>query len=200
MKLTSAYTELKKLLTNRLGFVVFISVLVVASFGGYVSVNDDLANAILSKQPGLYRVIEINDGDTITVDMNGARETIRMLGVDTPETQHPDKPVQCFGKAATNFTKKLINNHRVRLEADPINTNRDRYNRLLRYVYLPDGTLVNTEIIRQGYGFAYTSFPLVMADEFIARQREARVNNLGLWTSCQIIDTEYGIETGPATN
>ena len=69
------------------------------------------------------------------VDMDGHNETIRFIGVDTLEVKDPRKPVQCFGKSASQFTKNLIGNQSVRLEADPTNTNRDRYNRLLRYVY-----------------------------------------------------------------
>src|SRR5580765_8258390 len=116
-------------------------------------------------QPGLYRVTEFVDGDTVKVNMNGNSETVRFIGVDTPETHDPRKAVQCFGQAAAAFTKQTIGANSVRLTADPTNTNRDRYNRLLRYVYLPNGTLVNAEIIKQGYGFAYTAFPFEKMDE-----------------------------------
>jgi micrococcal nuclease len=142
--------------------------------------------------PGYYRVMSFEDGDTITVDMSGQRERIRMIGVDTPETQDPRKPVQCFGKAASEFTKNLIGNHPVRLEADSLNSNRDRYDRLLRYVYLPDGRLVQAEIIKQGYGFAYVSFPFSKAEEFANYQKEAREAGRGLWTSCNAEPNEYG--------
>src|SRR3989344_374405 len=117
---------------------------------------EPLKSAAVINQPGLYRVNKFDDGDTIAVDMNGTEETIRFIGVDTPETHDPRKAVQCFGQAAANFTKNLIGTSNVRLEADPLNTNLDRYSRLLRYVYLPSGALVNSEIIKQGYGFAYT--------------------------------------------
>lgn len=136
--------------------------------------------------PGTYNVDSFEDGDTITVDMNGTEERIRMIGVDTPETQDPRVPVQCFGKAASEFTMKLIGENPVRLEADPTNTNRDRYNRLLRYVYLPDNRLVNAEIIKAGYGFAYTLFPFEKLEEFRAHEQQAREQGLGLWGSCNI--------------
>lgn len=135
-------------------------------------------------QPGLYRVTTFTDGDTVSVDMNGTTEKVRFIGVDTPETHDPRKSVQCFGQKAADFTKNLIGSNRVRLEADPTNTNRDRYNRLLRYVYLPDGTLVNAEIIKKGYGFAYTFFPFTKLEEFRAYEKTARDGNLGLWGSC----------------
>ncbi len=141
---------------------------------------------------GMYGVISVEDGDTIVVDMNGTDERIRFIGVDTPETRDPRKPVQCFGRAAGDFTKQLIGNQPVRLEADPLSTNRDRYNRLLRYVYLPDNTLVQAEIIKQGYGFAYTSFPFTKSDEFRRYQSEAMQQNRGLWASCEPETNEYG--------
>ncbi len=124
--------------------------------------------------------------------MNGHTETVRFIGVDTPETHDPRKAVQCFGIAAAAFTKQLIGDNPVRLEADPLSTNRDRYNRLLRYVYLPDGRLVEAEIIKQGYGFAYTSFPFTKSDEFLAYQKDAREQNRGLWSSCQPAPNQYG--------
>lgn len=141
---------------------------------------------------GTYKVVRFDDGDTIMVEMDGKEETVRFIGVDTPEVKDPRKPVQCFGKAASAFTKQLIGDKPVRLEADPENTNRDRYNRLLRYVYLPDGTLVNAEIIKQGYGFAYVSFPTAKKEEFKAYETQARQQNKGLWGSCQLTPNEYG--------
>lgn len=143
-------------------------------------------------QAGTYRVVQVDDGDTIIVDMNGNEEKVRFIGVDTPETKDPRKPVQCFGKAATQFTKNLIGTNPVRLEADPENTNRDRYKRLLRYVYLPDGTHVNAEIIRQGYGFAYVNFPTQKAEEFNRLQKEARKAERGLWDTCDPQKNDFG--------
>jgi micrococcal nuclease len=150
------------------------------------------AQTAQTNQPGLYNVVGFSDGDTITVDMNGTKETVRFIGVDTPETHDPRKAVQCFGQAAANFTKQLIGTNNVRLEADSLNTNRDRYNRLLRYVYLPNGTLVNSEIIKQGYGFAYTSFPFTKADEFRQLEKDARETGKGLWGSCHPQQNQFG--------
>ena len=149
--------------------------------------------------PGFYKVGEFFDGDTITVNMNGGTEIIRMIGVDTPETHHPKEPVQCYGVAAANYTKRLIGSQPVRLEADPLNTNRDRYDRLLRYVYLPDGTLVESKLIGEGYGFAYTSFPMVKALEFKALEGVAKQVGKGLWSACQVTTLPNGIQqTNPA--
>lgn len=142
-----------------------------------------------------HRVIRVSDGDTIVVDVAGVEESVRLIGVDTPETRDPRQPVQCFGQAASAFTKQLIADHPVRLEADPESSNRDRYNRLLRYVYLPSNTLVNAEIIRQGYGFAYTSFTFTKQKEFEQLEEYARQNNLGLWSACQPGLDERGSRT-----
>lgn len=170
------------------GLLIF-GLLVVVQQQGWL---DKAQQTALISQPGLYHVVTFDDGDTVTVDMQGTEETIRFIGVDTPETHDPRKAVQCFGHAAANFTKNLIGNNLLRLEADPLNTNRDRYNRLLRYVYLPDGRLVNAEIIKQGYGFAYTSFPFTKAQEFSGYQKTAREQNLGLWKDCRPQANQYG--------
>ena len=158
---------------------------VVAALGQRYGWFTQVTHSAQLNQPGLYRVSEFIDGDTIAVNMNSKNEKVRFIGVDTPETHDPRKPVECFGQAAAAFTKQLIGNNSVRLEADPTNTNRDRYNRLLRYVYLPDGTLVNAEIIKQGYGFAYVGFPFQRLDEFRGYEASARQANKGLWGSCQ---------------
>lgn len=141
---------------------------------------------VTENQPGLYAIDHFVDGDTIAVRMNGKSETVRMIGIDTPETHKPDTPVQCYGPAAAAFTKNLIGNNRVRLESDSQNQNRDRYGRLLRYVYLPDGRLVEKEIILGGYGFAYTSFPFTKKDEFVDYEKQAQTANKGLWRNCTV--------------
>lgn len=150
------------------------------------------ATSIGAVSPGFYKVVEFSDGDTIKVDMFGKTETIRFIGVDTPETHDPRKAVQCFGIKAAEYTKNRIGNNAVRLESDPLNTNRDRYNRLLRYVYLPDGALINADIIKDGYGFAYLSFPFSKMEEFESLQKNAKEQNLGLWGSCEPAQNQYG--------
>jgi micrococcal nuclease len=150
--------------------------------------------------PGYYSVKQFIDGDTIEVDMNGTKEKVRLIGVDTPETHDPRKQVQCFGVAAAAFTKQQIGSNPVRLEQDPTNTNRDRYNRLLRYVYTPDGRLINAEIIKQGYGFAYVSFPFTRLEEFKGYQKQAQSQNLGLWGSCTPTANKYGGYTSNNAN
>lgn len=168
------------------GLVVGLAVLVAYAVQTSPIKLPDIHKTLGAVEPGFYRVVEVADGDTITVSMGGAEERIRMIGVDTPETHHPEKPVQCFGVAASNFTKDLLDGKTVRLESDPENTNRDRYNRLLRYVYTESGELVNKKIISDGYGFAYTSFPFTKLEEFRAAEAEARQTGKGLWSDCKV--------------
>lgn len=153
---------------------------------------------LISNQPGLYRVVKFDDGDTIEVDMNGIVETVRFIGVDTPETHKPKTPVQCYGPEASSYTKQLIGNQKVRLQADSLDTNRDRYGRLLRYIYLPDGTLAEQKLITEGYGFAYTFFPFEKASEFSAYEQQAKAAGKGLWSACQVqVSADGGQHTNP---
>jgi micrococcal nuclease len=147
---------------------------------------------IQQSQPGLYAVSRFVDGDTIGVTMNGKEERVRFIGVDTPETHKPNTPVQCYGPAAAAYTKNIIGPRRVRLEADSLSSNRDRYNRLLRYVYLTDGRLVNEELIKNGYGFYYPYFPFTKSEQFSADQETARSANRGLWGNCSPTPTDKG--------
>jgi len=126
-------------------------------------------------------VVRVVDGDTLVVSIAGHEERVRLIGVDTPETVHPQKPVEYFGKEASAFTTRMAEEAVVRLEADPLNADRDKYNHLLRYVYVPDGKLLNAEIIAQGYGFAYTNYPFSKMEEFRRLEREAREAGRGLW-------------------
>ena len=131
---------------------------------------------------GDFDVVErVVDGDTLLLQSG---ERVRLIGVDTPETKHPSKPVQYFGKEASAFTRRIVERKRVRLEFDQANAARghkDRYGRTLAYVFLEDGTLLNAEIIKQGYGHAYTQFPFSHLEEFRQLEREAREQGRGLW-------------------
>lgn len=143
-------------------------------------------------QPGLYSVTRFVDGDTIAVDMDGHTEKVRFIGVDTPETHKPNAPVQCYGPEAAAFTRRTIGSQRVRLESDPLSTDRDRYGRLLRYVYLPDGTDVDELLIRQGYGFYYPYFPFSKSDQFGTDEHAAMAEHKGLWAYCHPKPTDGG--------
>lgn len=148
--------------------------------------------------PGYFYVTYVYDGDTLAVNMDGNEEKIRMIGVDTPETVKPNSPTECYGKKASDFLKNRLNGKYVRLESDAINQNRDRYDRLLRYVFDSDGILVNKQIIEEGYGFAYLSFPFTKSEEFRLTQVKAREQSKGVWGGeCNITDPDG---TRPKTN
>lgn len=153
---------------------------------------DPLKQAANTEQPGLYTIARFVDGDTIAVDMQGTTETIRFIGVDTPETHKPDTPVQCYGPAAAAYTKNRIGSSKVRLVSDSLSTNRDRYNRLLRYVYLPDGSNINLELVAKGYAFAYVSFPFSKSSDFSQAQENAQKDKLGLWGNCKPYQQDNG--------
>jgi micrococcal nuclease len=127
----------------------------------------------------LFQVTEVVDGDTIKVSTIG---TLRLIGMDTPETRDPRKPVQCFGREASNKAKELLSGKKVYLEYDPANKI-DKYGRTLAYVYREDGLFYNAEMIKQGFAHSYVQFPHPRLDEFNTYQREARDNNRGFWAA-----------------
>lgn len=128
-----------------------------------------------------YEVVRIIDGDTIVVNYNNKKEKVRLVGLDTTESKDPRKKAQCFSREASSKIKELVSNKQVRLEQGQMSSNRGYFGRLLRYVYLPDGTLVNAWMIRQGYGYAYIKYPFSKMEEFTRYQRQAKENKLGLW-------------------
>ncbi len=129
------------------------------------------------------QVVRVIDGDTIQVCcVFGDREKVRYIGINTPETKHPTKGVEHFGKEASEANRKLVDGKTVRLAFDV--QQRDRYGRLLAYVYLEDGTFVNAWLVENGYAMVMTVPPNVRHQElFLRLQREAREAGRGLWKS-----------------
>lgn len=131
-----------------------------------------------------YQVTKVADGDTITVKMGNKKVSVRLIGVDTPETVDPRKTVQCFGKEASAITKKNLLNKKVALESDPTQGDTDKYGRLLRYVLLQDGTNFDKWLISEGYGFEYTyNLPYRYQQEYKDAENAARLSSKGLWAS-----------------
>ncbi len=130
-----------------------------------------------------FKVEEIVDGDTIKVSKDGENFTVRLLGIDTPETKHPSKPVECFGLEASTRLRELVADEQVLLEDDVTQANEDKYGRLLRYVYLSDETFVNQLLIEEGFAFEYTfaSQPYFYQSDFIEAQKMAQQDKRGLW-------------------
>lgn len=133
---------------------------------------------ITTGQSIVYTVTRVIDGDTFEIE-NGQK--VRMIGIDTPESVHPDKEKNTeFGEMASAYTKQFLEGKKVRLEKDVSET--DKYGRLLRYVYLEDGTFVNELLVKEGYAKVSTYPPDVKyADVFVEAERYARENNKGLW-------------------
>ena len=146
------------------------------------TITEQVVSPIPDSHKGYNLVVKVVDGDTIEL---ASGEKVRYLGIDTPETVHPSKPVQCFGKEASDYNKKLISGQYVRLVRDI--EDKDKYDRLLRYVYMEDGTFVNLALVAQGYAYAYTYPPNVAhAKEFVAAQAQARAADTGLWSACPL--------------
>jgi len=130
-----------------------------------------------------YSVSSVVDGDTLKVNINGTVETLRLIGLDTPETVDPRKPVQCFGKEASNKAKELLTGKRVRIEKDSTQGELDKYGRRLAYIYREDGLFYNKYMIEQGYAHEYTyNTPYKYQTEFKASQKSAQENLRGLWS------------------
>lgn len=170
-------------------FLVFV--VVVRAFSSSDQVPDQppvapITAPVPTKTPevtdDLYQVVKVIDGDTITVEKSGANETLRLIGINTPETVDPRKPVECFGQEASNKAKELLSDKQVRLEADPSQGERDKYGRLLRYVFLADGTFYNKVMIQQGYAYEYTyDLPYKYQAGFKQAEQESRDAKRGLW-------------------
>ncbi len=133
------------------------------------------------------QVIRVVDGDTVDVDLNGARERLRLIGIDTPEIVDRRKPIQCYAREASAKAHELLpEGQAITLESDPSVGERDSMQqpRLLRYIWLPDDRLFNEVMIREGYAHEYTyrnQFYKYQA-QFKEAVREAREASVGLWS------------------
>ena len=136
-----------------------------------------LVNHSIPAQSEYATVKRVIDGDTIEL---GTGETVRYIGIDAPETVHPNKPVEYYGKEASEFNRKLVEGEKVKLEFDV--ERKDRYGRTLAYVYLSNGLFVNAKMVGSGYARVSTYAPNVKyANNFLNMERVARTNRLGLW-------------------
>lgn len=138
-----------------------------------------------------YEVVKVVDGDTLSLNMNGKTEVLRLIGMDTPETVDPRKPVQCFAQEASAKAKETLIGKKVRIEADPSQGERDKYDRLLRYIFLEDGTFYNKLMIEEGYAHEYTyNIPYKYQSEFKEAETRAREGKRGFWGDICDGDTE----------
>ncbi len=130
------------------------------------------------------RVVRTIDGDTLVIEWKGKEESVRLIGVDTPESVDPRTTIQCFGREASAALKAKASGQPAYFIPDPGQGERDKYNRLLGYVFLDDGTLLNNWLIAEGYGFEYTyNLPYRYQQEFQSAEKSAQAKRKGLWAS-----------------
>lgn len=160
-------------------------------------------------QAGYYSVIKVVDGDTLAIDMGGIPTTLRLIGINTPETVDPRRAVECFGKEASSKAKALLSGARVRIERDPSQDVLDKYGRTLAYVFLEDGTNFNEYMIAEGYAYEYTyHLPYKYQAQFKVAERVAREEGRGLWADgvCGLSNivsyeaTPHSSDTASSTN
>ena len=150
------------------------------------AVTQDAGNSATLGIEGQKTVVErVIDGDTVEIETG---QKVRYIGIDTPETVDPRRPVACFGKEASAENKWLVEGKVVHLVKDVSET--DKFGRFLRYVYLPqeDGRLlfINDHLLRQGFARISTYPPDVkFTDRFLEAEREAKEGNRGLWQKCK---------------
>lgn len=155
--------------------VAIVAALATASVGGWWAGQVQRAATVAT-------VIEVVDGDTVEVVRAGSRDLVRLLGVDTPETVHPDRPVECYGPEAKAFTTARLAGRSVRLEFDAVR--RDQFGRLLAFVHV-DGERFNDVLLREGYAELLVIPPNGLhGRSLLWAEMEARRAGRGLWGAC----------------
>lgn len=138
-----------------------------------------------------FKVVKVVDGDTLDLDIpdgKHAHTRVRLRGVDTPETKKPGTPIQHFGPEASRFTADCAMGKAVRIELEPGGDTRDVYNRLLAFVILPDGRMLNRRLVEEGYGYTDIRFPHHLKKEFERLEYKAYKDGLGLWKTATLDD------------
>jgi micrococcal nuclease len=147
-------------------------------------------SAEASSSAQLYKVTKVVDGDTFKVEIDGKVETVRIVGVNTPETVDPRREVQCFGKEASARATTLLKDQSVSLEQDTTQQNRDRYGRLLRFAFLSNGSDVGLTLIKEGYAeeALYSTTPHKYHQQYVNAEASAKAEKRGLWadTACLV--------------
>ena len=125
-------------------------------------------------------VVRVIDGDTIEVQVEGATATVRLMGIDTPETTHPTRPVEYYGPEAAALAETVLSGMTVDLTMDRTGDREDVYGRWLRYVVVR-GVDFNAALVREGYARAVRGFAYARRAEFIALEAAARSRGVGVW-------------------
>jgi micrococcal nuclease len=175
-----------KTVSSKRSLINVIVAIFLLVFGAFISdsrINNSIKSDVLGTDSNLYTVTSIVDGDTLKVSDSVGVYTVRLIGIDTPETKDLRKEVECFGAEATLYLTKLLENQKLILKSDSTQDDIDRYGRLLRYAFLQDSTNVNKKMIEDGYAYEYTySKPYYYKSVFIEAQNSARNAELGLWS------------------
>jgi micrococcal nuclease len=168
--------------TAALWVLAFMGLAIAGGGLGLLSGGDSRKSA--DRLPAAGRVVRVIDGDTARVRLGDRTETVRYIGVDTPETVKPGEPVECFGKRASASNRRLAEGRRVRLRFG--RERRDRYGRLLAYVYVQGRERsLSATLVARGYGRVLTIAPNVAhARAFDRLERRAQDRRLGLWGAC----------------
>lgn len=144
------------------------------------SISQNVEGVAVERQ--VAQVTRVVDGDTIDILINGKADKVRIIGINTPETVDPRRGVECFGKEASDFAKQMLNGKTVYLESDPSQAERDKYARLLRFVFLENGVDYGKLAIQEGYGYEYTyDLPYKYQSSYKQAQQQAQSNKKGLW-------------------
>jgi micrococcal nuclease len=134
---------------------------------------------------GPFPVARVVDGDTIHVGTSQGDLKVRLIGIDTPETVDPNRPVGCFGPEASAEAKRLLEGGSVYLELDPTQGDVDKYGRTLAFVWMDPQTMFNLVMVQEGFAIEYTyDDPYAYQAEFRAAQQQAQAAGLGMWASC----------------
>lgn len=197
---------------KRMGLIVFFIFFIGFLFGMATFIqtnpqrkNQDVKSAIVIVSPtqkisptyslkkDLHQIVKVIDGDTISVNIDGKVETIRLIGIDSPESVDPRKKIECFGKEASDKAKQILGGRKVSLESDWTQGDKDKYKRLLRYVFLEDGENFNKLMIRSGYAHEYTySTSYEYQTEFKTAEDKAREEGKGLWAQDACVGSSQG--------
>ncbi len=138
-----------------------------------------------SYKEGVFEVVNVIDGDTIWVRVDGSVKPVRLIGIDAPEIEGPYSDEECFGPEAKDYLESVLEEGAVVLEKDDKVSDRDKYERILRYVYLPDGELVNSLMVEEGYALVYEVETFKKMEKFLNLEEKARLDEIGMWALCE---------------
>lgn len=169
-------------MTKHFAKIIFILLVVLLTVAGKAVWTDGTTKS------GRVLVTKVFDGDTILVEQNGKEITVRLIGVDTPETSRPETPVQFYGPEAADFTRRSLEGRQATLEfeaPDRPGGSVDQYGRTLAYVITGDGKNFNLELVRLGYGRVFDKYPFQYQREFGQAERAAQKASLGIWNAAK---------------